>query len=85
MAITELLLQSLANPDVRAAEDDSFLTRLLEEEWINDPVDPDSRARSGGRTPLHIASARDDDSMVRYKFKPPFHWTTVIFEPDQHL
>lgn len=66
MAITELLLHSLANPDVRAAEDNSFLNRLLEEEWSKDKIDESSRARSGGRTPLHIASARDDNYRVNY-------------------
>ena len=65
VAITELLLNSLANPDVRAAENDSFLNRLLEEEWSKDKIDDDSRNRSGGRTPLHIASARDDNYWVR--------------------
>ena len=68
MAITELLLNSLANPDVRAAEDDSFLNRLLEEEWSKDKISEDSRCRSGGRTPLHIASARDDNYWVKLVF-----------------
>ena len=66
VAITELLLNSLANPDVRAAEDDSFLNRLLEEEWSKDKISEDSRCRSGGRTPLHIASARNDNYWVEY-------------------
>ena len=68
MAITELLLNSLANPDVRAAEDDSFLNRLLQEEWSKDKISEDTRCRSGGRTPLHIASARDDNYWVIHIF-----------------
>ncbi len=64
VAITELLLNSLGNPDMRAAQDDTFLNRLLEEEWSKDPIDERSSAISGGRTPLHIACARDDNYAV---------------------
>ncbi|XP_064638742.1 ankyrin repeat and MYND domain-containing protein 1-like isoform X2 [Lineus longissimus] len=59
--ITELLLNSLADPDVRAADDDSFLGKTLQEEWSKDVIDDWSRSVLGGRTPLHIACARDDD------------------------
>ncbi|XP_078310811.1 ankyrin repeat and MYND domain-containing protein 1-like isoform X2 [Crassostrea virginica] len=59
--ITELLLEVGANPDVRATEDDSFLNRTLEEEWSKDVILPDSQELLGGRTPLQIACARDDN------------------------
>ncbi|XP_021351487.1 ankyrin repeat and MYND domain-containing protein 1-like isoform X4 [Mizuhopecten yessoensis] len=62
--ITELLLNALADPDVRAAEDDSFLNRSLAEEWSKDAIMPESLARLGGRTPLQIACARDDNYKV---------------------
>ncbi|XP_065925603.1 ankyrin repeat and MYND domain-containing protein 1 isoform X10 [Magallana gigas] len=59
--ITELLLEVGANPDVMAAEDDSFLNRTLEEEWSKDVILPESQELLGGRTPLQIACARDDN------------------------
>ncbi|XP_062566386.1 ankyrin repeat and MYND domain-containing protein 1-like, partial [Saccostrea cucullata] len=59
--ITELLLGAGANPDVRATEDDSFLNRTLEEEWSKDVILPESQELLGGRTPLQIACARDDN------------------------
>ncbi|KAK3094715.1 hypothetical protein FSP39_005371 [Pinctada imbricata] len=59
--ITELLLNALADPDVRATEDDSFLNRNLEEEWSKDQIAPESQDLLGGRSPLHIACARDDN------------------------
>ncbi|XP_069103770.1 ankyrin repeat and MYND domain-containing protein 1-like [Argopecten irradians] len=62
--ITELLLNALADPDVRAAEDDSFLNKNLEEEWSKDAILPESLALLGGRTPLQIACARDDNYKV---------------------
>ncbi|XP_048745481.2 ankyrin repeat and MYND domain-containing protein 1-like isoform X4 [Ostrea edulis] len=61
MQITELLLEAGADPDVRATEDDSFLNRTLEEEWTKDVIMPDSQELLGGRTPLQIACARDDN------------------------
>ncbi|XP_052104362.1 ankyrin repeat and MYND domain-containing protein 1-like isoform X1 [Mytilus californianus] len=59
--ITELLLHAGAEPDVRATMDDSFLNRNLEEEWNKDTISPESELLLGGRTPLHIACARDDN------------------------
>ncbi|XP_070173269.1 ankyrin repeat and MYND domain-containing protein 1-like isoform X2 [Littorina saxatilis] len=61
VAITELLLDALADPDIRAEEDDSFLNHNLEEEWSKDQISPESAALLGGRTPLQIACARDDN------------------------
>ncbi|KAH9509404.1 Ankyrin repeat and MYND domain-containing protein 1 [Bulinus truncatus] len=58
--MTELLLDALADPDARAAEDDSFLNKSLEEEWSKDPISIESKNLLGGRTALHIACARDD-------------------------
>ncbi|KAH9509392.1 Ankyrin repeat and MYND domain-containing protein 1 [Bulinus truncatus] len=58
--MTELLLDALADPDARAADDDSFLNKSLEEEWSKDPISIESKNLLGGRTALHIACARDD-------------------------
>ncbi|XP_076453911.1 ankyrin repeat and MYND domain-containing protein 1-like isoform X2 [Babylonia areolata] len=60
VSITDLLLDALADPDVRARGDDSFLNRTLEEEWSKDAISLESSALLGGRTPLQIACARDD-------------------------
>ena len=39
---------------------------LQEEEWSKDTISPESEALLGGRTPLHIACARDDNYKVLY-------------------
>ncbi|ELT97476.1 hypothetical protein CAPTEDRAFT_221453 [Capitella teleta] len=59
--ITELLLNSLADPDVRATLDESFLNHTLEDEWSKDVIPEASQKLLGGRAPLHIACARDDN------------------------
>lgn len=64
VAITQLLLNSLADPDVRAALDDSYINPALEEEWSRDEIPANIKAISGGRSPLHIACARDDNYIV---------------------
>lgn len=75
VAITELLLNALANPDVRAQEDDSFLNRTLMDEWSKDAISDESAALLGGRTPLQLCCARDDS----YK-----HATNVVTLLLQH-
>ncbi|CAI9725949.1 ankyrin repeat and MYND domain-containing protein 1-like [Octopus vulgaris] len=59
--MTELLLNSLADPNARAALDNSYLNTALREEWQLDNISPEAKLILGGRTPLHIACARNDN------------------------
>lgn len=49
---------------------------LQEEEWTKDVIMPDSQELLGGRTPLQIACARDDNYKVWGEF---IHYLSIIY------
>lgn len=55
---------------------------LQEEEWNKDTISPESELLLGGRTPLHIACARDDNYKVGYQcihVFPLSYWCILVF------